>query len=298
MFVGVYTALVTPFTEDNKVDVVGLQQLVELQVAAGVAGLVPVGTTGESPTLTTNEMELVIDTVVQQAAGRLPVIAGAGANSTEKAIHQTRRAKELGAQGTLQVVPYYNKPTQTGLKAHFTAIADAVDLQMVLYNVPGRTGTSLDNETILALAGHPRIVAVKVACGNIPHIMDLIYNAPKGFDVLSGDDNLVYPIMFLGGSGVVSVASNLFPREMTEMVGASLEGRWGEAKRIHYQLLPFFKSLFMESNPIPIKAAMAIRGLINEKYRSPLCCLSDEHRRDLHEILKGIKEQKESVGII
>lgn len=297
MFVGVYTALVTPFTEDNKIDVRRLQDLVDLQIAAGVAGLVPVGTTGECPTLSGEETELVIGTVVRKAAGRVPVIAGAGANSTEKAIHLSERAKALGATATLQVVPYYNKPTQTGLIEHFRAIADAVDLPMILYNVPGRTGTALENSSILALGEHERIVAVKEACGSIPHIMDLINNSPEGFEVLSGDDNLVYPIMLLGGSGVISVASNLLPELMVEMVTAALEGKWNQAKMIHYRLLPFFKSLFMESNPIPIKAAMAMKGLITEKYRLPLCCLSDEHRRELAGILDAIENPEKTAAV-
>lgn len=297
MFVGVYTALVTPFTEENRVDVRRLQDLVDLQIAAGVAGLVPVGTTGECPTLAAEETELVIETVVRQAGGRVPVIAGAGANSTEKAIHLSERAKALGAAATLQVVPYYNKPTQTGLIEHFSAIADAVDLPMILYNVPGRTGTALENGSILALAAHERIVAVKEACGSIPHIMDLINSAPEGFEVLSGDDNLVYPIMLLGGSGVISVASNLLPELMVEMVGAALEGNWNRAKAIHYRLLPFFKSLFMESNPIPIKAAMAMKGLIAEKYRLPLCCLSDDHRRELSGILDRIEKPEKTAAV-
>lgn len=286
MYRGVYTALVTPFTDENKVDEKSLRDLVDMQIEGGAAGLVPVGTTGECPTLTPDETRLVIATVVDQAKGRVPVIAGAGANSTEKAIHQSRVAAELGADGTLQVVPYYNKPTQAGLIEHFTAIADAVDLPMVLYNVPGRTGVALQNESILTLAAHRRIAAVKVACGNIPGIMDLIAQMPEDFDVLSGDDNLVYPIMILGGSGVISVASNLYPGLVADMVNACLSGKWVEARELHYRLLPFFKSLFMESNPIPIKAAMAMKGYLGENYRLPLCRISVEHRRELQRIIE------------
>jgi 4-hydroxy-tetrahydrodipicolinate synthase len=256
-----------------------------MQIAGGISGLVPVGTTGESPSLSSEETTLVISTVIDQAHGRVPVIAGAGSNNTEKAIQQSEIAAELGANGTLQVVPYYNKPTQVGLIKHFTAIADAVDLPMVLYNVPGRTGTTLSNESILTLAAHPRIAAVKVACGNIPSIMDLIAHMPEDFDVLSGDDNLAYPIMTLGGTGVISVASNLFPALVSKMVDACLSGEWQTARELHYRLLPFFKSLFVESNPIPIKSAMAMRGYIRENYRLPLCQISVEHRQELKQII-------------
>jgi len=286
MYRGVYTALVTPLAENNRVDEKALRELVEFQISGGVAGLVPVGTTGESPTLTREETQLVIRTVVDQVNGRVPVIAGAGANSTEKAIEQVISAAELGVNATLQVVPYYNKPTQAGLIEHFSMIAEAADLPMVLYNVPGRTGVALQNESILTLAKNPRIAAVKVACGNIPGIMDLISQVPDDFTVLSGDDNLTFPIMTLGGHGVISVASNLYPQLVSQMVSRCLSQDWEKAREIHYRMLPFFKSLFLESNPIPIKAAMAMKGYIKEFYRLPLCGLSTEHRRELERIIE------------
>jgi len=297
MYKGVYTALVTPFTEKNNIDERALRELVDRQIKAGVTGLVPVGTTGECPTLTSDEKKLVISTVVHQADGRVPVIAGAGGNNTKEAVFQSRIAAELGADATLQVVPYYNKPTQQGLIEHFTAIADSVDLPVVLYNVPGRTGVSLANESILKLSQHPRIVAVKVACGNIPNIMDLISKKHEDFDVLSGDDNLVYPIMLLGGSGVISVASNLYPRQISDMVKACFNNEREKARQLHYRLLPFFKSLFIESNPIPIKAAMAMKGYIQENYRLPLCALTYEHRKELERIIE-VCESEEQVGAV
>jgi 4-hydroxy-tetrahydrodipicolinate synthase len=286
---GVYTAIVTPMTADGALDEKALKRLVDMQVEAGIAGLVPVGTTGESPTLSGEECKRVIQIVVQQARGRVPVIAGAGSNCTSEAIEYARDAKEVGADATLQVSPYYNKPMTAGYLAHFRAIADAVDLPMIVYNIAGRTGKNIDNPTMIELAGHRNIVAVKEASGDIGQIMDLIAKKPPAFTVLSGDDNLVFPIMALGGAGVISVASNLVPEQMVKFVDAALKGDWNAARAMHYALLPLFKAIFIETNPIPIKAAMAMKGLITESYRLPMCAPAPKSRDALQATLKDLK---------
>jgi 4-hydroxy-tetrahydrodipicolinate synthase len=248
-----------------------------------------VGTTGESPTLGAEETEAVFRITVEQARGRVPVIAGAGSNSTDKAIHLAAAAKKLGADATLQVAPYYNKPTAEGFLRHFTAIADAVDLPMVIYNIPGRTGKNIENSTMLKLAGHRRIVAVKEASGDISQMMNLIAQKPASFTVLSGDDNLAFPLIALGGKGVISVASNLVPGRMKEFIGAALKGQWDKARELHYQLLPLFKAIFIETNPIPIKAALAMKGMMQEVYRLPMCPLGAENRKTLAAALRDLK---------
>lgn len=286
---GVFTAIVTPMTADGALDEKALRRLVDFQIEGGVSGLVPVGTTGESPTLDGDECKRVIGIVVQQARGRVPVIAGAGSNSTSEAVHYAKDAKEAGADATLQVAPYYNKPTNQGFLGHFRAIADAVDLPMVVYNIAGRTGKNIDNPTMLELAQHRNIVAVKEASGDIGQIMDLIAKKPAAFTVLSGDDNLVFPVMALGGLGVISVASNLVPASMTRFVAAALKGDWNEARRMHYELLPLFKAIFIETNPIPIKAAMAMKGMITESYRLPMCTMAAKNRESLQATLREMK---------
>ena len=286
---GVYTALVTPMTADGALDEKALRRLVDAQVQGGVAGLVPVGTTGESPTLDGDECRRVIEIVVEQVHGRIPVIAGAGSNSTAEAIHYSRDARAAGASATLQVAPYYNKPTNQGFLAHFRAIADAVDLPLIVYNIPGRTGKNIDNATMVELAKHRNIVGVKEASGDIGQVMDLIARKPADFGVLSGDDNLVLPIMALGGTGVISVVSNLLPGEMSRFVGAALAGDWDAARRMHYELLPLFKAAFIETNPIPIKAALAMKGMITESYRLPMCPLSPASRESLQATLRQMK---------
>lgn len=289
MFEGVFTAIVTPFTENGeKIDEQALRRLVDFQIENGVNGLVPVGTTGESPTLSHEENIEVIRIVVDQAAARVPVIAGSGSNCTSTAIELTGRAMEVGATASLQVAPYYNKPTQEGFYLHFTAIADAVDLPIIVYNIPGRSGKNIENSTMLKLAVHKNIVGVKEASGNIGQMMDLIAKKPDDFVVLSGDDNLVFPLMALGGKGVISVASNLVPRRMSDFVGAALKGDWDRARELHYQLLPLFKAIFIETNPIPIKAALAWQGRIKETYRLPMCPLQPASREALKAVLKEI----------
>jgi 4-hydroxy-tetrahydrodipicolinate synthase len=219
----------------------------------------------------------------------VPVIAGTGSNCTDKAIHLTARAKELGVTASLQVAPYYNKPTAEGFYRHFTAIADAVQLPMVVYNIPGRTGKNIENSVMLRLARHANIVAVKEASGSVDQMMDLIARKPAEFAVLSGDDNLTFPLMALGGRGVISVASNLVPARMKELTQAALGGEWERARALHYQLLPLFKAIFIETNPIPIKAAMAMKGFCQELYRLPMCPMGEENRRTLTGVLKELQ---------
>jgi len=286
---GVYTALVTPMAADGSLDEKALRRLVDFQVDSGIHGLVPVGTTGESPTLDAEECKRVIRIVVEQARGRVPVIAGAGSNCTSEAVEYARDAREVGADATLQVAPYYNKPMSQGFLGHFRAIADAVDLPMVVYNIAGRTGKNIDNPTMLELAKHRNIVAVKEASGDIAQIMELIAKKPPEFTVLSGDDNLIFPIMALGGKGVISVASNLVPDRMAKFVGLALKGDWEAARRAHYELLPLFKALFVETNPIPIKAALAMKGMIVESYRLPMCPLAPKSREALEAALRESK---------
>jgi 4-hydroxy-tetrahydrodipicolinate synthase len=290
MFEGVFTALVTPFNQDaTRIDEKALRRLVDFQIEGGIDGLVPTGTTGESPTLSPEETLEVIRIVVDQAAGRVPVIAGSGSNWTDKAIHLTGEAREAGAAASLQVAPYYNKPTQDGFLRHFTAIADAVDLPIIVYNIPGRTGQNIANSTMLELARHRNIVGVKEASGSIPQMMELIAARPPSFTVLSGDDNLAFPLMALGGNGVISVASNIVPDRMAGFVGAARKGDWDKARRLHYELLPLFKGIFLETNPIPIKAALAMKGMMVESYRLPMCPMAEGTRRSLTSILKEMR---------
>jgi 4-hydroxy-tetrahydrodipicolinate synthase len=227
--------------------------------------------------------------VVEQTRGRVPVIAGAGSNCTAEAVEYARDAKEAGADATLQVAPYYNKPTSLGFLAHFRAVADAVDLPLVVYNIASRTGKNVDNPTMLELAKHRNITAVKEASGDLAQIMDLIAQKPAGFSVLSGDDNLVFPIMALGGTGVISVASNIVPDRMVRLVSAARKGDWNTARKLHYELLPLFRAIFIETNPIPIKAAMAMKGLITESYRLPMCAMVPRNRESLAAVLKEMR---------
>jgi 4-hydroxy-tetrahydrodipicolinate synthase len=288
---GVFTALVTPFTTDGSVDEKNLRELVDFQIEKGISGLVPVGTTGESPTLDHHEHDKVIELVIEQGKGRVPIIAGTGSNSTAEAIRLTKHAKEAGADYSLQVAPYYNKPSQEGFYRHFMAIAEAVDLPMVVYNIPGRSGKNIENSTMLRLAAHPNIVAVKEASGSIPQVMDLCLNKPSDFTVLSGDDNLGLPMIACGGRGIISVASNIIPAEMEELVRTANAGNFERARELHYQLMPFFKSLFMDTNPVPVKYGCALKGMMEEVYRLPLCEMTDEDR-------KVFKETMEKTGLL
>ncbi len=279
-FEGCFTALVTPF-RNGEVDETALRALVRFQLEQGIDGLVPVGTTGESPTLSFEEHPRVIETVLEEAAGRCPVIAGTGGNSTGEAVELTRHAAAAGATATLQVTPYYNKPTQEGLYRHFSEVADKGGLPVVLYNVPGRTGREIEIATIARLAQHPNIVAVKEAGGSVDRVSRILDACE--ITVLSGDDSLTLPMMALGAKGIISVASNLVPAEVTALVHAALDGRWSEARERHFRLYPLFRDLFIETNPIPIKAALAMTGRIAEEYRLPLCPMAGGNR----EVLKA-----------
>ncbi len=291
MYRGVYTALVTPFNADYSVDEAALRKLVDYQIDGGVQGIVPMGTTGESPTVTHDENIDVIRIVVDQVAGRAEVIAGTGSNSTAEAVRMTKLAAEVGATATLQVTPYYNKPTQEGLYAHFCTIADATELPMVIYNIPGRTACNIETDTMIRLAAHTNAAAVKEASGNMAQVMDVCARRPAGFDLLSGDDNLTLPILALGGSGVVSVASNIAPKLMGELVGAALAQDYQRARDLHYRLLPLFQGIFLRTNPIPVKHMLAAMGMIEEIYRLPLIPLDEVDAAAVDAIVKRVRPE-------
>jgi len=286
MLRGTITALVTPFSKDGTVDEKALRSLVDFQIERGINGLLPCGTTGESPTLDYAEHNRVIDIVIEQAHARVPVIAGTGSNSTKEAIDLTLHAQKAGADFSLQVAPYYNKPTQQGFYEHFKAVADAVAIPLILYNIPGRTGKNIETATIVRLAEHKNIVGVKEASGDVWQMMDVIQQVPDDFTVLSGDDNLTFPLIAVGGHGVISVASNIIPAEVCAMVDSALAGTWEEARKRHYRLLPFFKAMFLETNPIPIKTALALRGMAEERFRLPMCPMAPENREKLLSIMR------------
>ena len=288
MFEGVHTALVTPF-RDGAVDEAALRELVERQIAAGVDGLVPCGSTGESATLSTAEHCRVVEVVVEAAAGRVPVLAGAGSNSTREAIELTLHAKRAGAAGALLISPYYNKPTQEGIVAHYGAIAREADLPLLVYNIPGRTASNILPATLARLAKLEQVVGVKEACGDLGQIAEVIAACPDDFAVLSGDDVLTLPLMAIGGRGVICTTSNVAPAEMVELVAAARRGDWTRARALHYQLLPLFGALFCETNPIPVKAAVAMQGLCGEEIRLPLTPLSQAGRQRVGSVLKELK---------
>ena len=284
MFEGAYVAVVTPF-KDGEVDWERLERLVEFHVDNGIAGLVPCGTTGESPTLSVQEHKRVIESIIKQIAGRLPVIAGTGANSTAEAITLTRAAAEAGAQATLQVSPYYNKPEPDGMFLHFKAIAEASRLPMILYNVPSRTSREIALETIFRLADEVKeVVAVKAAGGSADRVSSMARHG--GVDVLSGDDSLTLPFMAVGAKGVISVAANFIPADVAAMVRDALEGRWAEAREKHLKMFPVFKACFFETNPIPVKTAMGLLGLCEGEMRLPLSPMRPENRARLISVLK------------
>jgi len=277
-FSGCYTALITPF-RDGELDLPALRTLVERQILGGVAGLVPCGTTGETPALTTHEWETVVSTVVETTQGRVPVIAGTGSNGTATTIERTRRAQELGANAALVVAPYYNKPTQEGLYQHFAAIANATDIPLVLYNVPGRTSVNLLPETVLRLTTVPGIAAIKEASGSLDQSSQILGEAPEGFAVLSGDDSLTLPIMGVGGTGVVSVVSNIVPEAVVTLTEAALAGDFATARTIHHSLFDLCRAMFCETNPVPVKAAAALLGYCTPEVRLPLAPLSEAAQR-------------------
>lgn len=277
---GVYTALVTPM-RNGEVDYDTLRKLVEMQIAGGVTGIVPVGTTGESPTLSYEEHAKVIETVIETANKRCQIIAGTGANCTREAIEMTKAAAADGADGTLQVTPYYNKPTQEGLYRHFSEVADKGGLPVFLYNVPGRSGVAIAESTVARLAKNANIVAIKEAAGSVDRVSSIKDICGDDITVLSGDDSLTLPMMSVGAMGIISVASNIIPAEMSQMVAAFLKGDIVTAQKLHAKYYAFFRDQFIETNPIPIKAAMAMAGMIEEEYRLPLCELSAASREKL-----------------
>ncbi len=285
MFSGVYTAIVTPFRQDGSVDGDALDRLVDAQIAGGVTGLVPVGTTGESPTLDMEEHIEVIRRVHARAAGRCQIVAGTGANATAEALELTRAAIDIGCDATLQVTPYYNKPSDSGLLAHFMAIAD-LGLPVMLYNVPGRAGKELSIDLIAECAAHPKIVAVKEAGGSVDRVSQILARQPD-LCVLSGDDPLTLPMIAVGAKGVVSVASNVVPERVVEMVRLALDGDFAAARRIHLSNHALFAALLsMDVNPLPIKTALALLGRCEEVFRLPLCPMDDEKRDRLERILR------------
>jgi 4-hydroxy-tetrahydrodipicolinate synthase len=275
---GCGTALVTPFTREGAVDVEALRKLVEWQIGEGIDFLVPCGSTGEAQTLSAEERELVVAAVVETAAGRVPVMAGATHNDTRQAVAEARRMSGLGVTWLLSATPYYNKPTPEGLFRHFTAVADAAAVPVCLYNVPGRTAVNMKPDTVLRLAAHPNIIAIKESSGDLAQVQHLLLGRPDGFTVLSGEDWLTLAIIIAGGEGLVSVASNEIPRLMTQLVVRSLRGQVPEAREILFQVLPLLEANFLETNPAPVKAALAAMGRIQNVLRLPLVPLS-EHRR-------------------
>lgn len=286
MLTGTYTAIVTPF-KHGKLDEVGLERLIKLQIKAGVNGVVPAGTTGESPTLDYKEHIRVIDLAVNCTRGKIKVVAGTGANSTSEAIYLTRAAEEAGADASLQVAPYYNKPTQEGLFQHFRAIARATRLPIILYSIPGRCGIEISLETVQRLARECKNIAgIKESGGNPDRVSQMRAALPKTFVILCGDDSLTLPFMAVGAQGVISVASNLIPKEIARMVKTFSIGNADLALKIHARFFPLFKDLFIETNPVPVKAALAMMELIQEEYRLPLVPMNPKNRAALEATLK------------
>ena len=289
LFQGTATALVTPFKKDGSVDEPSLRELVDFQIRGGVEALVPVGSTGEGATLSESEQAFVIETVVDQVNGRVPVIGGASSNSTQRAIALAKQVKECRADAILSVAPFYNKPTQEGIYRHFSAIAEAVEMPIVIYNVPGRTASNIEPSTVLRLAEDvPNIVGIKEASGNLGQIMQIINERPKEFGVWSGDDIFALPLVASGADGIISVVGNEVPDLFSEMVRQALKGKFQKAREIHYKLLPLMNINFIESNPIPVKAAMALMGKMDDHVRLPLVELSEASRPKLEQVLRDL----------
>jgi len=274
---GCGTALVTPFNGDGSVDEAALRALVDWQIDEGIHFLVPCGSTGEAATMTVDEHERVVRATVEQARGRVPVVAGAGSNDTKKAIELSHRMRDAGATHLLHTSPMYNKPPQRGIVAHYRAIAEAVSLPIVIYNVPGRTGSNIEAKTTIEMASIPGIAAVKEASGSLSQIADIIRGRPSSLSVLSGDDELTLPVMALGGDGIVSVVSNATPRLMAQLCDRMRAGDFDAARKLHFQLLAWMRAAFIESNPLPVKAALAMMGRIQNHLRLPLVPMADTH---------------------
>jgi 4-hydroxy-tetrahydrodipicolinate synthase len=285
---GVGTALVTPFTKSGDLDERAVRRLGRRQIDAGIHFLVPCGTTGESPTLTDAERIRIVELLVEEANGQVPILAGAGGYNTNEVIHLATEMRQVGASGLLSVTPYYNKPTQEGLYQHYKAIAESTTLPIVVYNVPGRTGSNVEPATLARLAAIPNIVGVKEASGNIAQMCEVCNMVPADFIVLSGDDAITLPLMAIGGRGVISVASNEIPSEMVQMVEAAERGDFAAARAVHSRILPLMQINFVESNPVPVKAAMAAMGLLEEVYRLPMCPPKPESREKILKVLKSL----------
>ena len=288
---GCGTALITPFTKDGRLDEAGVCRLARRQIDAGIHFLVPCGTTGESPTLSLDERVRIVELVVAEAAGRVPVLAGAGGYDTREVIRSASAMEKAGANGLLSVTPYYNKPTPDGLYQHYKAIAESTRLPIVVYNVPGRTGVNVDPATLVRLAGIRNIVGVKEASGNISQMCEICATVPEGFIVLSGDDALTLPLMAVGGRGIVSVASNEIPAEMSRLVELAEQGDFAAARRLHQRLLPLMQVNFVESSPIPVKSAMAMLGLLEEVYRLPMVPPRPASRDRIARVLQSVGVQ-------
>ncbi len=282
---GCGTAIVTPFNQDESIDEIGLKRLIEFQITGGVDFIVACGTTGESVTMSEEEQARVVELCVQTARGRVPIVAGAGGYNTREIIKWIHRFTDLGADAILSVVPYYNKPTQEGMYQHFRAIAENTELPIILYNIPGRSVVNMETPTTVRIAQLPNIIGTKEASGNISQIGEVIAATNESFLVFAGDDSVALPTIALGGVGVISVASNLLPREVSNLSHACLDGDWDKARRLHRALTPVFKAMFIESNPAPVKAAMAAAGLIGETMRLPMVPITDASRAKLTEVL-------------
>ena len=290
LFRGTGVALITPFKKDGSVDERRIRELVEFQITNGTDAILPAGTTGESATLSHAEHHQVMEIVLDQTNHRVPVIVGAGSNSTREAISLTVHAKSIGADGVLSVAPYYNKPTQEGFYQHYAAIAETVDIPIVVYNVPGRTGSNIAAETTLRMAEEiPNVVAVKEASGNISQIMEILRGRPEDFSVYSGDDQIAFSVVALGGDGIISVVANQVPRLFSDMIRFCLAGDLKNARELHYKLLPLMNVNFIESNPIPVKASLAMMGMIEEVYRLPLVPPTNSTREKLKKILSDLE---------
>jgi 4-hydroxy-tetrahydrodipicolinate synthase len=286
-FQGSIVALVTPF-RNGKIDEPKVKELVELHIKHGTDAIIPCGTTGESPTLSHDEHRRMVEMTVAAAAGRIPIIAGTGSNSTAEAIDLTKHAERAGANGALVVNPYYNKPTQEGLYLHFRAVAEASSLPIILYNIQGRTAVNVETDTLARIVRDcPTIVGVKEASGSLDQMSQVILACGPDFSVLSGDDNITLPLLAIGGRGVISVIANIVPRETSDMVHAALDGDWKRARELHYKLFPLARAAFLETNPIPIKEAMAMAGMLEPEFRLPMCRMGDANREKLRGILRN-----------
>ena len=290
IFRGTATAIITPFKKDGSIDELALRRFVDFQIKSGIEAIVPLGTTGEYSTLNQQEQQRVIEIVLEQANGRVKIFAGAGSNNTAEVIEKARFIKQAGADAALVVGPFYNKPTQNGYYQHFKAIADAVDIPIIVYNVPGRTSGNIEAGTILRMAEEiPNVIMVKEASGNIGQVMEIARNKPKNFSLLSGDDALAYSIIALGGDGCISVISNEVPKEYSDLMRLCLKGEWNEALQLQYRLLPLMNINFVESSPIPVKTALAMMGMIEEAFRLPMVPISEPNRAKVKKVLEELK---------